>query len=436
MKNLASSVFNQHTYAKGLQWSKLIVITGGSQVVIQLASLICGILIIRLLSTQEYALYTLANTMLGTMIMLADNGISSGVMAEAGKVWLNKEKSGIVLATGLRLRNKFAIYTLIITLPILGSLLIKNNATWIGMILITLSIIPAFFAALSDNLLEIAPKLHQDINSLQKNQIEVSILRLILNTVLILIFPFTFIALIANGIPRIYGNYKLKKISSKFIDSNNSIDYAIEREVMKAVKRTLPIVIYHCLSGQISIWLISLFGTTSNIAQYGALGRLSVIFSIFSTLFSTLVVPRFSRMEITTKVLLKRFSLIQLSTTILSLIILFCIWLLSNQMLWILGNKYKSLNTELILMSINGCLGFMTGISSQLIISRGWFMKPYYLMGLNFFSSIIFITVFHNASLISILYFNIILSLLTYLLNTMFGFFQISKFNSLSLINS
>ena len=430
MKALVDRITTVPHYAKGLEWSKLIAITGGAQVLIQLMSLVCGILIIRLLSTQEYALYTLANTMLGTMVMLADNGISSGVMAEAGKVWQDKAKLGRVISTGLYLRNRFSIYTLIVTLPILGSLLLQNNATWLSIGLIILAVIPAFYASLSDTLLEIAPKLHQDIKPLQRNQIEVSLIRLGISSLMLFIFPFTFVALVSNGIPRIYGNLKLKKISNKFITHSESVDLFVEREVMKGVKRTLPIVIYHCISGQISVWLISLFGTTANVAQYGALGRLSMIFSLFSVLFSTLVIPRFARMKTASEVLLRPFLLIQAGTVITSLIIVFFIFVFSDKLLWILGSKYKSLNQELLLMSIAGCLGFMTVICSQLIISRGWFMKPYYLIGLNFISSIIFITVFHNASLISILCFNIVLSILTYLLSLIFGLSQIIRISS------
>lgn len=85
----------------------MIFITGGAQVLVQLTGLISGILIIRLLPTNEYAFYTLANTMLGTLAVLAGGGISTGGMSEGGKVWRDKARLGGVLATGLKLRRKF-----------------------------------------------------------------------------------------------------------------------------------------------------------------------------------------------------------------------------------------------------------------------------------------------------------------------------------------
>jgi hypothetical protein len=413
--------------SKFVHWSKLIAITGGTQLFVQVTGFISGILIIRLLPTQEYAFYTLANTMFGTMVMLADSGISNGVMAQGGKVWQDKNKLGTVLSTGLNLRKRFGFISLIVTLPVLVYLLISHGASWIVTVLIVSSIIPAFFAALSDSLLEISPKLHQDIYSLQRNQAEVSFGRLALSTLFLFIFPFTFIALIASSIPRIYGNVQLKRISSKFVNNDEKTDPLVEKEIIKGVKRTLPIVIYHCISGQISIWLISFFGTTANISQLGALGRISILFNLFAALFSTLVVPRFARMPAIKKVLIKPFLLIQLATWSIGAILLVLLWLFSDNILWVLGKNYSSLNYELLLMGLSACIGLVAGVCDQLVISRGWFLRPYFLIGVNFTSTVISLAFFNISSIIGVLYFNIIVTAIAYLLVLFYGIFSINK---------
>ncbi len=91
--------FKQHPkYDTIVSWGKLISITGSAQIIVQAVGFASGILIIRLLPVQEYAFYTLANTMLGAMTVLSDGGISTGVMAQGGKVWEDKLKLGKVLA--------------------------------------------------------------------------------------------------------------------------------------------------------------------------------------------------------------------------------------------------------------------------------------------------------------------------------------------------
>ena len=74
-----------------LNWSKLISITASAQLIVQAVGFLSGILIIRLLPVQEYAYYTLANTMLGTMTILADGGISSVAFPERSYIIVQKK---------------------------------------------------------------------------------------------------------------------------------------------------------------------------------------------------------------------------------------------------------------------------------------------------------------------------------------------------------
>ena len=427
MKVLAQRISNNPNYAKALEWGKLITITGGAQILVQLTGFVSGIAIIRLLPIQEYAFYTLANTMLGAMVMLSDSGVGSGVMAESGKVWQDKQKLGAVLATGLVLRKRFAIISLLFTLPVLVYLLYSHGASWLTILLIIAAIIPAALAALSDSLLEIAPKLHQDIKPLQRNSAEVSLIRLALSGLLVFFAPFTFAALLANGLPRIYGNYKLRKVGERFAAGNESPDPLIQEAIIRGVKRTLPIVIYSCLSGQLTIWLISFFGKTDGISQIGALSKIGALFNLVSVLLSTLVVPRFSRMPALRQGLLKSFLLIQVGTFAITLFLLLGTWLFSNQILWVLGKNYEHLNYQLLLVGVSNCIGLMVSVCSQLVLSRGWFLNPYILVFVNFTSTVLSLTFFKMTSLIAILYFDITVLIIAYFLAFIFGLISIRK---------
>jgi len=130
-------------------------------------------------------------------------------------------------------------------------------------ILIVLSLIPAFLAALSDSLLEVAPKLLQDIGNLQKNQISANIGRFFMLVIFLFLFPWTYIAILASGIPRIMANIRLRKISAPYADLNEKSDPVARKEILTLVKRIMPGAIYYCFSAQITIWLISLVGSTT-----------------------------------------------------------------------------------------------------------------------------------------------------------------------------
>jgi hypothetical protein len=53
-----------------------------------------GILLIRGLEQTEYAYFTIANTMQGTINVLADMGVSIGLMSIGGRVWQDRHRFG------------------------------------------------------------------------------------------------------------------------------------------------------------------------------------------------------------------------------------------------------------------------------------------------------------------------------------------------------
>ena len=408
-------------------WLKLFSITGSTQILVQAVSFISGILVIRLLPVEQYALYTLANTMLGMMTILSDVGISTGVMALGGKVWQNKQRLGAVLATGLDLRRKFAGFSLLISIPILCYLLLHHGANIITTVLITASLIPAFYAALSDNLLQIPVKLHQAITPLQRNQVEVSAGRLVLTGLTLFAFPWAFVAIIASGIPRIWGNMRLKKITNEFADEQAEVDTEDRKEMLKIVRRIIPGAIYYALSGQITIWLISIFGKTLAVAQLGALNRISALFIVFTTLIETLIIPRFARLVQKKIIILKYYIRVLILTFLLMLFITGIFYLFSPQILWILGKEYYSLNYELVLNTICSSIVIITGIAFSLYSSRGWVLSPVISITLNILLIITGCFIFNISTLQGVLYLNIFVSIIGLFVNFIFGFYNILR---------
>jgi len=310
----------------------------------------------------------------------------------------------------MELRKKFAVFSLLVALPILIYLLwLQNAQPWV-ITLIVLALIPAFFSALSDSLLETIPKLHQDIKPLQANQAQVGLFRLFLSSAAVFIFPFTFIALLMNGIPRIIGNLKLRKIALRFADTKQAVDPVYQKEILKMVKRRLPGAIYYCLSGQITIWLISILGTTKSIAQVGALSRLGMVLTVFTVLFSTLIVPRFARAASNRGLLISNFIKIMLVLVLVNVVIMAIVYLFPEQLLWILGNQYSNLSDALFLSIAGSCLTLISGCIFTLSTSRGWVINPAVSIPVNLLAVIAGILLMDVSSLKGILTMNIMIA--------------------------
>lgn len=413
--------------AKLLEWGRLITITGTAQIAVQALGFAGGVLVIRILPTQEYALYTLANTMVGTMLLLADGGIATGVMSQGGRVWQSRERLGAVLATGLHLRRKFALISLLIALPALLYLLRHHGASWLMAAFITAALIPAFFTTLSGTLLEIAPKLHQNIVPLQRYQVESSVGRVALLSLSLFIFPWAGLAILVASLPQVWSNLRLRKLTKTYADETQPVDPLVRQEILAKVKRLLPDALYYCFACQFAIWLISFYGSTAAVAQIGALGRLAVALSLFTVLFSSLILPRFARLPDQAGLLFRHFTRLVVGLLGLSAAIVLGTWVLANPILWVLGKQYAGLQTELTLMMVGKCLSMVAALIFLLCTSKGWIINPLISIPLGIISTGLGVFFFDFSSLQGIFRLDIFVALVQLLMHTAYGIFKIRQ---------
>jgi len=364
--------------------------------------------------------------------MLANAGIPIGVMAQGGQVWQDRDKLGEVLVTGFDIRKKFILGSLLIGIPILGFLLLENGASWMTTVLLILVIIPSFFSSLTTALLEVASKLKQDILPLQKIQVIVNIARLLLLLPIIYFLPYAFLALIPIGISQIWGNIKLRKVVSRYVNWNHRPNLKVRKSILGTVKRILPEAIYYSISGQITIWLLSIFGSTTSLAQIGALGRIAMIVNLVAVLSSTLITPRFARLPNSYRLILFRFfqALAVISVVLGALV--FAVYLFPGQILWVLGPNYSGLEYEILLAVTGSCLSTFAGITFSLYSSRGWVLNPIISIPLSIFTLIAAIIMMDVSTLRGVLFLNIFVAAVQLTLHLGYGFLKIDKLKLIS----
>ena len=342
------------------------------------------------------------------MTLLADAGVSTGVMSQGGKVWQDKKKLGAVLASGMSLRRKFAVYSLVASIPILYYLLHKQGASWLTSTMLVLSLMPAFFTALSGPLLETTAKLHQSVSSLQTIQVMSNGLRLALTGILVFIFPIAATAIIATGGSQIFSNWRLRILSVKFAERVKTADSAVTQEILEVVKRILPGAIYYCLSGQITIWLIVFFGSTKNVAEVGALGRLAMVSLLLNVIISTLVIPRFARLRPQRPLILKRFIQTELFVVLAGCTMVCGAYLFQDALLSILGPAYSKLNKELMLVAIASSVQLIVSSTVGVSCSRGQFIKPSLNISFSLLTLLLLTSICGFANTFDVLVFNLL----------------------------
>lgn len=410
-----------------LNFSKLLGETFILQSLIQFIGMLIGFYIVRRLTVQEYAVYTIANNMLAMLSVLSDSGISTSTYALGGKVWTDKTKLGAVLSTAIAFRNKFALMALLIGIPITVHLLIKQKVSWETILLVIVTFIPAFKALLTDNLYEVVPKLHQDIRLLQGNQIFVAVLRLLLSGLSLFFFPFAWVALLSTGIPQITGNLRLRKIVDQRATITNEEDLTVKKEIKRIVKRTFPGSLYFAFSGQIALFILAYMGKDSNVAEWGALGRFSVIFTVISSVFAMVVTPRYTRLENDRKKIFSTAHKILFAQLVLCFLVLAGGYFTSDILLTILGKDYQNLNHELLLTLANGVVGVVTGTVLAFSIRRGWVIHPAIDIFLNVFPMILFTYLFTFNSLVNVLMYNLCVQVFVTVAHYFVFLFQLNK---------
>jgi hypothetical protein len=255
-------------------------------------------------------------------------------------------------------------------------LTMHHGASWLTAIMIALSLIPGFYAALSGSMLEIAPKLHQDIYPLQKNQMLVAVGRLLLNLSCLFFYPLASLAIFATGLSRAYGNVRLKGVVAHYTSNNAKKDPEVKREVRGVVKKVMPSAIYFAISSQLTIWLVSIFGNTIVIAQLGALGRFAVAYALLNTLINILIIPRFARLNANSNQIPIMLYKTMLITVTVSVVSIFVFYKFDSLLLKILGDKYQDLTSELVLIAVSSSLGLISGALNALLSSRAIIIPP------------------------------------------------------------
>jgi len=282
-----------------------------------------------------------------------------------------------VLAAGIVLRRQLAVFALLISLPLTAGLLRHQGAGWIQAILVTISILPVFLATLAGHLFEIIPRLHQRLWPLQRIQITTNLARAALIAIALPLWPLAAVASLLAAVPQWWANRQLRRIADDAADWRRPADPAIRARLVPLVRRTMPGAIYYALSGQLTVWLISIFGLTSAVAAVGALGRLAMILSVLSAGFGVLAVPRFARIPRTEpKRVLRRYWQWQSLLALACAAPLLALASFPAPVLAILGPHYSGLEHEVVLMAASSLAVMMSGAAYSLAAARGVVAPP------------------------------------------------------------
>lgn len=359
-------------FRHALQRARIVGSFAAVQAAVQIIGFLSGILLVREMAQREYAYFTIVNSMQGTINILADIGISIGLVSIGGRVWHDRGRFGELVSTALKMRRKLGAAAMILITPVLFLLLIKNGAPFSYSIILIAALLLGLLVQLSVGVLGVVPRLRSDIGQIQKIDLIGAIVRLGALLLLTFFFLNAGLAIAVSALCFVLQYWLLRRYVAGVIDLH-APENVEDRSAMRGfIKNQAANALFFCFQGQITIFLISFFGQRAgSVAEVGALGRLAMIFLVLSNLLTNILVPAFARCQ-NARQLRWLYASIVGGATLFSLAVLGAAAFFPQQFLFVLGHQYQHLERELLLMVGGAVISALTGTFWALNASKAW----------------------------------------------------------------
>jgi O-antigen/teichoic acid export membrane protein len=400
------------------------------QAIVQVVGFLSGILLIRHLDQREYAYFTIANTMQGTLNVLADIGISVGLVSIGGRVWQDRNRLGQLVKTASNLRRKLGAIAAIVITPILFFILVKNGAPIPYTLVLIALVLAGLGVQLALGVLGVVPRLLSDIRRIQTIDLVGAAVRLLVLVTLMFLFLNSAVAVAVGSATLLLQYWLMRRYAGRVIDLDAPENEEDRAAMQRFIRHLAANAIFFCFQGQITVFLISFFGRDiSSVAEVGALGRLAMVFTVLTNLLTNVFGPAFARCH-DPKRLRWQYAAIVGGVTAFSVVLVSAAVLFPGAFLYVLGGKYAHLERELVLMVSGAVIGALTGTFWTLNASKAWIAGSWLYIPLTLTAQIALIPITDFSSVRSVLLFNLLSALPNLLLNlalSVRGFRSVSR---------
>jgi O-antigen/teichoic acid export membrane protein len=387
------------------------------QAAVQIIAFSSGILLVRWLPQREYAYFTIANSMQATLMLLADIGVSVGLVSIGGRVWQDRHRFGELINTGLAVRKRLAAAAAIIVAPILYAMLVRNGASSVYTLSLIAFVLVGFSIQISVDIFSVVPRLRSDIGRIQKIDFTCAIVRLLLIVGLVYLFATAGLAVAIASATFFLQYFLLRSYAAKVVDLNASENAEDRHEIVRLIKSLAANTLFYCFQGQITVFLISFFARrAASVAEVGALGRLAMIFTVLTNLLINIFVPAFARCQDKRK-LRYLYAAIVGGVILFSAVVLGGAELFPDQFLFVLGSRYTHLHRELLLMISVAVISALSGTLWLLNASKAWVSGAWLYIPITLATQVALIPFTDFSSVAGVLIFNLISTVPSLLLN-------------------
>lgn len=328
------------------RWTPIISSFLAGQGFLQLLNAITGFLLLRWLSVEAYAQYSVAFGFQNTLIVLVDLGFSGSIIALVGNRVSDKEVVGTYIRSAKRFRNRLfaiAIPVAAVAFPLVTS---QQNWAWTTKLLLFASIIGTLFFQGWVSYYSTPLLMNQRVRQYYQPQIITASVRVVLCFVLYFVsalsswvaaWVYSFVLAVTGLLYR----RSAKNLVTEPINSSHKTNH----EMLHYLLPLIPAIAFTAFQSQISLAIITIFGQTKSIAEVAALGRLGQLFALLNAFNSVIISPYIAK--VACKVLTKKYFQILGCALIIAITLSIAAFLFPQPLLFLLGSKYQSLRVEI-----------------------------------------------------------------------------------------
>ncbi|HEY7215276.1 MAG TPA: hypothetical protein VIC28_11635 [Thermoanaerobaculia bacterium] len=352
------------------RWTRILSAYFSTQTVVQLTGIAAGLLFVNFMPVREFALYTLAFSVVTFFNFITDLGSSTSLVHFFHRAAKEGEEFQPYFAAVLSLRR------LAFLLGAAGvALAFPRMATAKGYglaeaLLVTGGIVLCVWFQIVSSLRVLALRLADRYGVSYGAELAGGFTRLLLTALLVVSALLkSWLGVLASGA----GSAVVTLLARPGVDAKApSVDLGLyRRKVLRYLLPTLPSALYFAVQGPLTVWLAATFGVTRNIAEVGALGRLGLLVGIFSSLTGVVFLPRLARIT-DDRIYRRRALQFGASLAAVALAMLAAAAIAPDLFLLLLGKNYAGLHRELLLVVAGAGVSLLDGYLVGVNFARSW----------------------------------------------------------------
>jgi len=358
------------------RWTNLSGRVAIAQIFIQGVNAITGLVLVRLMAKEDYAWLTVAASLLATLNLLADGGVSTGLTVIGGQLHDQKTLFARLLTDALGLSFKLCTFGFLLATPFFWTIFENVGAPHSIKLGVMVLAFVSSYSAISTALYGVANRLQKRVQFVQGAEATAAITRLALILGVAGFGDLSVLPTLAATVFSIWVQGVFIRSQSRELIGHLQTQTSYGPELKGFIKSLYANHVFFCLQAQFTTWIIGWLAGSGEVADLGALARLGLLFTAISAPFTQLAIPAVARIREprTLRIRLATVFVVAVSATV-SII---CVsWLFPTPFLWLLGDKYRHLGSELPLAIIGQGITMVAGLAWSLALARGWVKRAW-----------------------------------------------------------